>query len=74
MAVRHPFDEAMQPQASEVVGHRARGVGVGVSTLELCDVFAELPMAKAGRGEGEETERVHEGVHAGWPNRSPAAR
>ena len=64
MAVRHPFDEAMQPQATEVVGHRSGRVGRRVAALELRDVIAELPMAKAGGREGEETERVHERVDA----------
>ena len=64
VAARHPLDEAMQPQASEVVGHRARRIGVGLSTLELRDVIAQLPMPKAGGGEREQTERVHERVHA----------
>ena len=63
MAARHPFNEAMQPQAAEVVGHRSRRVGV-LSRLELRDVRAELPMAEAGGGQREETERVHECVDA----------
>ena len=64
MAPRHPFDEAMQPQTSKVVGHRARRVGVGVSTLQLRDVIAQLPMTEARGRQGEETERVHECVDA----------
>ena len=71
MAARHPFDEAMQPQASEVVGHRSRRVGVGVSTLELCDVIAKLPMPEAGGGQREETERVHERVDAAVAEAQP---
>jgi len=51
MAARRPFDEAMQPQASEVVGHHARRVGVGGSTLELRDVIAKLPMPEAGEAD-----------------------
>jgi hypothetical protein len=54
----------MQSQATEVVSHRARPVGVGVSILKLRDVIAKLPMSKAGGGEGKETERMHERVHA----------
>ncbi len=64
VTARHPFDEAVEPEAAEVVGHRAGRVGVGVATLELRDVIAELPMAKAGGREREETERVHERVDA----------
>lgn len=64
VAARHPFDEAMEPKASEVVGHRARRIGIGVSILELGDVIAKLPMSKAGGCEGKETERVHECVNA----------
>ena len=61
---RFPFDEAVQPEPPEVVGHRARRIGRGVATLELRDVIAELPMAEAGGGERKETERVHERVDA----------
>jgi hypothetical protein len=50
----------MQPQASEIVGHRSRRVGVQLSILKLRDVIAELPMSEAGGGQREETERVHE--------------
>ena len=63
MAAGHPVDEAMQPQASEVVGHRARRVG-DLASLKLRDVIAELPMAKAGGGQREQTEGVHECVDA----------
>ena len=62
MAAGHPFNEAMEPQATEVVRHRSRGVGVRLSGLELRDVIAELPMPEAGGGKREETERVHECV------------
>src|SRR5215475_1535005 len=64
MAARDPFDEAVQPEPPQVVGHRARRVEVGLSTLQLCDVIAKLPMSKAGGREGEETERMHERVNA----------
>ena len=64
MAARHAFDEAMQAQAPEVIGHRARRVGGRVATLELSDGSAKLAVAKPGRSEGKETEGVHEGVDA----------
>ena len=35
-----------------------------MSGVELCDVLAKLPMTKAGRRQGKETERVHERVDA----------
>ena len=62
MAVRDPFDEAVQPETPEVVGHRARRIGRRIAALELRDVIAELPMPEAGGGQREETERVHERV------------
>jgi hypothetical protein len=67
MAARHPFDEAMPSQPSEVVGHRSRGVGVRVSSLELRDVIAELPMPEPGGGQRKETERVHERMDPAIP-------
>jgi hypothetical protein len=74
MAAGDAFDEALEPQAPEVVGHRARRVGVGVSTLELGDVFAQLPMPEAGGGQREETERMHERVDSAVAEPRPAAR
>ena len=65
MAARHAFDETVQPESAEVVGHGSGRIGLGVSPLELRDVIAELPMAEPGGGEREETECVHEGVGAG---------
>ena len=62
MAARDPLDETVQTEATQIVGHRAGRIGLRISTLELCDVIAELPMAKAGGREGEQTERVHERV------------
>ena len=64
MAARDAFDEAVQPEPPEVVGHGAGRIRVGIATLQLGDVIAQLPMPKAGGGEGEETERVHERVDA----------
>ena len=71
MSARHAFDQTVQAEASEVVGHRSRRVGVQRATLELRDVIAELPVAKAGWGEGEETARVHEGVDAAVAEAQP---
>lgn len=64
MCARYAFDEAMQPEPAEVVGHRARRIGVGIPSAEVRDVIAQLPMAEAGGREGEETEGVHERVDA----------
>ena len=64
MAVRYPFDKAVQPESPEVVRHRACRIGRRTAALELRDVIAKLPVMKAGRGESKETERVHEGMHA----------
>ena len=64
VAAWHAFDEAVEPEAAEVVGHGARPIRSGIAPLELCDVVAELPMPEARRGEREETERVHERVDA----------
>ena len=64
MAVRDAFDEAVQPEPPEVVGHRPRGVRIAIVPLELCDAIAELSMPKAGGKEREETKRVHQGMDA----------
>ena len=64
MAVWVPLDETVQPESAEVIGHRPRRIGGRIAALELCDVIAKLPMSEAGRGQREETEGVHEGVHA----------
>ena len=65
VTVRHALDEAVEPEAPQVVGHGARAIRGRIAALELRDVIAQLPMPKAGGREGEETERVHERVDAG---------
>ncbi len=42
VAVRYPFDEAVQPEPAAIVGHGSRRTGCRISTLELRDVIAEL--------------------------------
>ena len=64
VTARHAVDQAMEPEAPQVVGHSARPIRGRIAALELRDVIAELPMSKAGGREGEETERVHERVDA----------
>ena len=60
MAVRDPFDEAVQPEPAEIVGHGARRIGRRIAALELRDVIAELPMLEAAGDQREETARMHE--------------
>ena len=55
----------MEPEAPQVVGHGACAIRGRIAALELRDVITQLPMAKAGGGEGEETQCVHERVDAG---------
>jgi hypothetical protein len=38
----------VEPKPAEVVGHRARGIRVGIAALELRDAAAQVPMSKAG--------------------------
>jgi hypothetical protein len=57
VAVRYPFDEAVQPEPAAIAGHGSRRIGCRISTLELRDVIAELPMAKAGGRQRKETEQ-----------------
>ena len=64
MAVRDPFNEAVQPEPPEVVGHRAGRIGRRIAALELGDVIAQLPMPEAGGGKCEEAEGVHQCVDA----------
>ena len=62
VGLRYSFDQAVQSESAEVIGHRPRGVRVGIAALQLREMIAELAMPKAGGREGEETERVHERV------------
>lgn len=64
MAARHAFDEAVQSETPEVVGHRPGRIAVRIPALELRDVIAKLPMPKPGGREREEAECVHERVDA----------
>jgi len=64
VAARDAFNETVQPKPAEIVRHRARRIGAGISALQLRHVITEVPMAKARGREGEETERVHEGMDA----------
>ena len=64
MAVGHAGDEAVEPEAAEIVGHGARPIGGRIAPLELRHVIADIPMAESGGGEREETEGVHQGVDA----------
>src|SRR2546427_6337976 len=59
-----PFNEAVQPEPAEIIRHRARAIGERIPPLELRDVIAEFPMPKAGGGQREQTEGVHERVDA----------
>jgi S1-C subfamily serine protease len=49
VAARHPFHQAMQAELAEIVGHGASGIGLGIATLEVGDVIAQLSMATARR-------------------------
>ena len=62
VAARHALDEAVEPEAPQVVGHGARAIRGRIAALQLRDVIAEFPMPKARGCQGEETERVHERV------------
>ena len=62
VAARHARDEAMESEPAKVVGHRPGRIRRRVARQELRDVIAKLAMPKAGGGQGEETERVHERV------------
>ena len=64
VASRYALDEAVQTKTPKVVGHRASRIGIRIATLQLCDVIAKLPMPEADGRKREETEGVHERVHA----------
>ena len=64
VGARDPFEETVEAEPAEIVRHRAGRIRVGISTLQLGDVIAQLPMANAGGRQRKETERVHERVDA----------
>ena len=69
VASRHALDEPRESEASQVVGHGAGPIRGRIAALQLRNVIAQLPMAKAGGREPEPTARVHERMHtiAKWP-------
>ena len=71
MAARDAFNETVQPKPAEIVRHRARRIGAGISALQLRHVITEVPMAKARGREGEETEGVHECMNAAVAEAEP---
>ena len=52
--LRHAFDQTMQPEPAEVVGHHARGHLLGRTAEERCDVLAQVTVGEAS---GQETKR-----------------
>ncbi len=62
MRLGHAFDQPVETESAEIVGHGAGRIRLRIARVELRDVLAQLPMAKAGGGQCEETERVHQRV------------
>ena len=46
-AVWYSFDETVQPETAEIVGHQARTRRGRIATLQWRDMIAELPMPEA---------------------------
>ena len=65
VAVRpgHAFDEAVQAEASEIVGHRAARVGGEAAAEQGRDVRAEVTVAEADREMREAAQGLEEGHH-----------
>ena len=54
------LDESVEAQTPQVIGGLAGSV-VAVVAQQLCDAVAHVTMAKAGRVESEQTQRLHQG-------------
>jgi hypothetical protein len=64
MGLWDAFDQAVQPEPSQVVGHVATAVSIGGLPEQLRHVTADVAMADAGGAERKETACLHEGEHA----------
>ena len=60
VAARNALDESVEAQTPQVIGGLAGSV-VAVVAQQLCDAVAHVAMAKSGRVESEQTQRLHQG-------------
>ena len=58
------FDETVQAQAAQVIGHLRALVGRSVVTSKIDEMPAQVAMSEAGGSQGEETQGLHQGEDA----------
>jgi hypothetical protein len=59
------FDETVQAQSSQVIGHLRASVGGSVRISKLDEMATQVAMSEAGGSEGEEAEGLHQGEGSG---------
>ena len=59
------FDETVQAQPSQVIGHLRALVGRRVRTSKIEEVASQVAMSETGGSQGEETEGLHQSEDSG---------